>query len=395
MTGSDLAPRETPTRSFSPGWMTSFVASRPTSTSARASATCGTATSVADLPVSTIDAPPPRPQHGRPGGHLQVPDVILDGLAARPDDPGVWQVLTDFLLENGAPGASLAMCELELMKGISNPDLLEELARARDQRPALPKEPYGGYPALWRCGFVVRLTLRRSDLKDPITELLRAPAVQGLHMLSLVDEMDRWDGLGRVMETADRFLAEALEACPPRLRRLFIDFNKRGSPLSGPQQRLFLATLTRLLPPSVQRVDLVFGALHRDAHAPLLELASRVERLNLDGTRLAKEPTFLRELLDAGTHVYLGGTGLALDDVTDTPVEWLAPEVAAWVERHDTQEVVPLTPSLTPDGYASPGWPQLQGTLTRDLMGWSVGAQPVGTGSRFRVVDVEATLRVR
>ena len=82
-----------------------------------------------------------------------VPEALLDGIASRPEEVGVWEVLTDYLLEQDAPGATLARCELELFRGISNPDLLGALSDARARRPRLPFEPYGGFDAIYATYF--------------------------------------------------------------------------------------------------------------------------------------------------------------------------------------------------------------------------------------------------
>ena len=121
----------------------------------------------------------------------EVPEAMLDDIAARPDEPGVWEVLTDYLLEHEAPGATLARCDLELFRGISNPQLLEALSAARAERPKLPLESRNDFAALWRCGFVVRLQLTSGYAAESVKSLLGAPALRGLHHLRWQDTTAR------------------------------------------------------------------------------------------------------------------------------------------------------------------------------------------------------------
>lgn len=322
---------------------------------------------------------------------LEVPDFILEGLSARPDDVGVWQVLTDFLLENDAPGASLAMCELELMKGISNPELLGQLADARAQRPKLPHEPWGGYQALWKCGFVVRLTLDVRSARG----VLMAPAVRGLHMLSLVDESGRFGTTEPRFSVAAR-VGELLEAATPHLHRVAVRLEAlRSGPVDTSQQRAVVAGLLSALPKKVQRLDLALGALHEASQAKLVELARRVPSLNLDGTRLPHSPGFVAELVAAGAQVFCGGTGLPKQEYDAVVKHWLAPDVAAWVERLDTGALIPLTPTTTSEGFEAPAWPRLRAALRRDLLGWSRAGQVLDTTAEFSVDGVEVKFTQR
>lgn len=335
---------------------------------------------------------------------LVVPDFILESIAARPEDVGVWQVLTDFLLENDAPGASLAMCELELMKGISNPDLLGQLADARAQRPKLPDEPWGGYAALWKCGFVVRLQLSlQSHRFESLPNMLRAPAVRGLHMLVLVDDSGRFGAPLYAMPdepafqwTVDGRVGALLEAAPPFLKRVAIHVEeRRGGDVDPSQQSALISRLITSMPKKLERLDLSMGTLHEGAQPQLLELARRVPLLNLDGTTLPHNPGYVEQLVAAGKHVCLAGTGLPLNEFEGVVKHWLAPDVCASVQRLDTGALIPLTPLTRAEGYEVPSWPNLRGTLQRDLFGWSVGERVLGTTAEFSVDGVEVKFTQR
>lgn len=173
-------------------------------------------------------------------GMHPVPAQLLDGIASRPDDVGVWEVLTDYLLEQDAPGATLARCDLELFRGISNPELLGALAEARAQRPRLPFEPGAGYDALWRCGYVVKLIVTTRMPGSHLEQLLAAPALAGLHHLHFLDTTPRegWrtyleevgGGYERPLPTPQR-LAQLATAAPPHLRRFSLHLETRMVPL--------------------------------------------------------------------------------------------------------------------------------------------------------------------
>lgn len=327
-----------------------------------------------------------------------VPDVILESLAARPEDVGVWQVLTDFLLENGAPGASLAMCELELMKGISNPDLLGELAHARATREKLPHEPWGGYPATWKCGFVVRLQLNLQSRSGDSPAVLRAGAVRGLHQLVLVDDSGRFDAPlfgteGEVVPSLSERLATLLGAVTPHLRRLSLRIEERFVRPSAEEQRALLRRLLEVLPPRLERVDLALGALHELAVEPLLGLITRVGVVNLDGTLLPSSPGLADQLQRPGRQVFLAGTGLSPRTVAAK--DWLAPEVGAWLEREDTGALVPLTHATNAEGFEAPAWPALRAYLRRDLLGWVVSGELIDPGAVLNFDGVLSVFRRR
>jgi len=329
-----------------------------------------------------------------------VPDSILDGVAARPDDVGVWEVLSDYLLEQDAPEAALARCDLELMRGISNPELLEQLSEARARRPKLPYEPWGGFSATWRCGFVVRLTLDARLPPEHVAEVLRARATRGLNTLVFEDSSGRnaardfdWPGRMAVGEPP-RSIVQRVQALTgavtPHLRRLSLRLEERFMPLLGNEQRDLLDALTASLPASTKRVDLALGTLDAFAVPSLLALARRLELLNLDGTLLSSE--LLAALAEVHPVLRVAGTGLSL---AGRDVSFFAPDVAAWLERDDTGAVIPLTPSTKAEGFDAPAWPALGRVLRCELLGWTVGQGVLDDGARLSVDGAVFTLRLR
>ncbi len=174
---------------------------------------------------------------------LPVPDALLDGIVSQPDEAGVWEVLTDYLLEHDAPGATLARCDLELFRGISNPDLLGALAEARQQRPKLPFEPEGGYEAMWRCGYVVKLYASTRLPGHQLEKVLTAPALAGLHHLRFEDVSSR--GQHTLFDEErplpiPRRLAQLCSAATPRLRRFSLHLERRAVPLFANELTLTL-----------------------------------------------------------------------------------------------------------------------------------------------------------
>ena len=309
-----------------------------------------------------------------------VPEALLDGIASRPEEVGVWEVLTDYLLEQDAPGATLARCDLELFRGISNPDLLGALADARSRRPRLPFEPYGGYDAIWRCGFVVRLHLSSRTPGSELTALLAAPALQGLHHLRFEDLSARGRSLFDELENPQEVLipmAQQLSvltsALPRHLRRFSLHLEERSLPLLSHDLSDVLEVLTTGLPRKLERVDLSLAELGEASVDPLIALARRVKVLNLDGTKLtALQETSVARLLESapGCTFFLGGTGLSPRELVHPRAEWLAPDVVAWLEN-ERGMFTPLTPSTPHDGFHSPSWPDLARYLKRELLGWS------------------------
>lgn len=309
---------------------------------------------------------------------MLVPDALLDGIAARPDEAGVWEVLTDYLLEQDAPGATLARCDLELFRGISNPDLLGALAEARAQRPKLPFEPYGGFDALWRCGYVVRLQLSTRIPGPHLEQLLAAPALRGLHHLRFEDLTAREGGRAFFEELGGLPIAQRMAqlsaAVTPHLRRFSLHLEERAMPLLPPDVSHVLEALTAGLPKKVERVDLAFSELAEPSLEALGALARRVKQLNLDGTKLtALSPAAVLRLVEGapGCTFFLGGTWRSARELLHPRVQWLAPDVVAWLEHEQTGVVTPLTPTTPHDGFEAPSWRGLARHLRRELLGWS------------------------
>lgn len=311
---------------------------------------------------------------------LPVPDALLDGIAARPDEAGVWEVLTDYLLEHDAPGATLARCDLELFKGISNPDLLGTLAEARSQRPRLPFEPLGGFDAMWRCGYVVKLQASTRMPGHQLEQVLRAQALAGLHHLRFEDQTPREgrhtyleliSGDEKPLPIAQR-LAQVCSSVTPHLRRFSLHLERRTLPLLPAELSSGLDSLAACLPSKVERVDLSLTELGELSVDALIGLAKRVKQINLDGTKLiALGEHSVQRLLDSApdTTFFLGGTGLSSRKLLHPRVQWLAPDAIAWLEdQHGGY--IPLSADRPLDGFESPSWLGLGHWLKRDLMGW-------------------------
>jgi hypothetical protein len=304
---------------------------------------------------------------------------MLADIAARPDELGVWEVLTDYLLEHDAPGATLARCDLELFRGISNPDLLAALAEARHRRPKLPLESRNDFTALWRCGFVVRLQLFSRFDPTQVKNLLAAPAVRGLHHLVWQDVTTQqlpvfFEGnQPRPPLPYRQHVEQLVQGVTPHLRRFSLRLETRRRPLSPGDVSEVLEVLAAGLPRKVERVDLSLSELAEPPLEPLLALAQRVKWLNLDGTslRALSQDTVLRLVQSApGCTFFLGGTGLSTRQLMHPRVEWLAPDVVASLENQ-AGALTPLTPEHPHDGFSAPSWPQLGKYLKRELQGWS------------------------
>lgn len=307
---------------------------------------------------------------------LPVPDALLDGIAAQPDEVGVWEVLTDYLLEHDGPGATLARCDLELFRGISNPELLGALADARAQRPKLPHEPYGGFEATWRCGFVVKFSASTRLAGAQLVKVLGAPALAGLHHLRFEDTTPweaRSTNLEEVSAPIPERLAQVCTAVTAHLRRFSLHLELRTVPLLAPELTRALEALAVGLPKKVTRVDLSLSELGEASVDALAALAKRVKQVNLDGTTLnVLQESSLHRLLDSApdTTFFLGGTGLSSRQLSHARVEWLAPDVVASLEdQHGA--LTPLSADRPHDGFESPSWPGLSQYLKRELLGWS------------------------
>lgn len=312
---------------------------------------------------------------------LPVPDALLDGIAAQPDEVGVWEVLTDYLLEHDAPGATLARCDLELFRGISNPELLGALADARAQRLKLPHEPHGGFDATWRCGFVVKFSASTRLAGAQLVKVLGAPALAGLHHLRFEDTTP-WAGRytrleavsgGASLPPISQRLNELCTAATSHLRRFSLHLELRTVPLLAPELTRALDALAAGLPKKVERVDLSLSELGEASVDALAALAKRVKQVNLDGTTLSVlQESSLHRLLDSApqTTFFLGGTGLSSRQLSHPRVEWLAVDVVASLEdQHGA--LTPLSADQPHDGFESPSWPGLSSYLKRELLGWS------------------------
>jgi len=325
----------------------------------------------------------------REAARLSLPDAILDDIAARPGDLGAWQVLTDLLLETEDPAAQLALCELELMKGISNPDLLETLARERAARPKLPHEPsWGGFEAQWRCGFLVKLVLDLAPDAGRYAETLGAQRARTLHHLLL---QVREPQLFGVATGEPRHVGPALAQVlggAKGVRRLSLDAR------SATDQTALLGHLLGAVPPKLGWLDLKLGALHESLDAVLVELVRRVPLVSFDGTSLAAHVGLAEQLVAAGQRVVLGGTGLS-PQTAPFVKDWLAPDATHWLEREADGVVVPLTPHARADGFDCPAWPEVMAGLKRDLLGWSWFNRPVEDGQVLQFSNGRAVFRQR
>lgn len=293
-------------------------------------------------------------------------EQIFENIAARPEDPLVWQVLADYLLETGDEGASLARVQLELFKGISNPELIGELAEAMKARARFAFEAYDGNSFISRCGFLVRLQLSARMSPELMREVLSSRAGRTVNHFRFVDDSFRHSW--RVFADDGRMLPNhssppahrlrgALEVVTPYLRRCSVDCIARYTPLTMVENVEILEALVERLPASVERVDL---ALKKQPNiATLISLARRVKVLNLDGT-----PVFeARALLDGApdTEIFLGGTGLSPREFEHA--KWLADDVGAWLEDRRTGAMIPLTPSNAHGGFDAPALPGVASPL--------------------------------
>ena len=326
----------------------------------------------------------------------EVPEAMLDDIAARPDEPGVWEVLTDYLLEHDAPGATLARCDLELFRGISNPLLLEALSEARARRPKLALEARNDFTALWRCGFVVRLQLTSGYAADRVKVLMEAPALRGLHHLRWQDTTARNESIfegdfQRAPVSVPERMAQLMSSTTPHLRRFSLRLEGRRRPLPPSELSEVLCVLTAGLPKKVERVDLAVSELAEPPLGPLTALAQRVKALNLDGTSLVglSVETVLGLVQSApGCTFFLGGTGLSTRELAHPRVQWLAPDVVASLEN-EAGALTPLTPEHAHDGFSAPSWPQLSKYLKRELRGWSRADGSPIEGRALLLVDGE------
>lgn len=314
-------------------------------------------------------------------------EQIFENIAASPEDPLVWQVLADYLLETGDEGAALARVQLELFKGLSNPELIGELAQAMATRRRFAFEAYEGNSFISQCGFLVRLELSARLSPALMSDVLASRQARTLHHLRFVDDSATYTHRtfgddGRLLPTSApppvRRLRGALEVVTPYLRRCSVDYGARAAPLTMVEHAEVLSALIERLPASVERVDL---ALTKQPDlAALIRLARRVKVLNLDGTRLFEAS----QLLDAApdTDIILGGTGLSPAQVEHPRAKWLADDAVAWLEHETTGVVSPLTPSKAHPGYDAPSLGTLAAPLSLQFGGeWKLGRHAVSDGA--------------
>lgn len=324
-----------------------------------------------------------------------IPDVILDGMAARPDDPGVWQVLTDYLLENEATEAPLARLELDLMLGLSDPDRIGEFAAARALRSKLPGEPYRSYSALWRCGFAVKLKLDLAMPPADLRDALSSRGVQGLHALTLEDRSTVSRRLGRddpEPRTLVSKLRDVQGVVPRFLRRLSLRLEARPLRDRAVEQRELLETLLELLPPSLTQLDLALGQLEPTSFSAVRALAQKTKALVLDGSPIdPKHVPLVAEWLEL-TEVFLGGTRLDARIPELAAAQWVPPTCRAWLVGEEDGTVTPITEADNRSVFEIISNPLVARWLRRDLGGWTWRGQVVDDGD---VLEPALRLRLR
>jgi hypothetical protein len=324
-----------------------------------------------------------------------IPDVILDGLAARPDDPAVWQVLTDFLLENDAREAPLARLELDLMRGFSDPDRIGEFAAARGLRSMLPGEPWRSYSALWRCGFAVKLTL---DLGWPAADLRAAASsrgVQGLHALTLTQRNPHPEAVVPEEAPLAARLRDLQPVIPRFLRRLSLRLEGLTLARREVEQSEVLLAVLDLLPPSVAQLDVALGRLEPASYAAVLALAQRVKALVLDGTVLdPRYAPLVSDWLATGCEVFLGGTRLDSRLPEFAAAQWVPPTCRAWLVDEEEGTVTPITEADNRSVFEVISNPLVARWLRRDLGGWTWAERPLDDGDVVALGD-DTPLRFR
>lgn len=248
---------------------------------------------------------------------MEEPAEILDAVAADPGNDQSWHVLTDWLLENGAPHAILARYDLELDKGTRDPDLLGDYVEARRTRHQLPAVPgVFTYGIRWRCGYVFELSISC----DHVRQLPERQAA-----LKRYFEAAPFRVLSRVVLSGARgnlsvqFTAEqVLPALPKTVRRVSVSGIHRNEPMPP--------ALVQHRPPKAQRLDLPGYRLDDGAIVSLAHAGWSY--LNLDRSSVQLRPQTLEQL--PGCTLMLGGSGLTKDLARslDAPnVRWLPPGV--------------------------------------------------------------------
>lgn len=272
-----------------------------------------------------------------------IPEAMLDGIAAAPDDAGAWQVLSDWMLEVDHPMASYVRAELELFRGVSNPEYLDDYAEARQATSRRVREL--GFGLTWRCGLVVRAVVR----PDHFREVVPAPELAALHALRLK--------LGEyaVQSSWAPDVRLVLARVSPRLRTLSLEVDTRHL---TPKTVTDLVDACRARPARGERLRLCLG---RDAAKPVLDgLPALAEagwrRVSLEGTRVPGVlAAWLGPLLDKLPREFrlvVSGTGLSPDDLQHPALEWLAPDAPAWWEQVDSHATIPVRA----DGILDADW---------------------------------------
>lgn len=272
-----------------------------------------------------------------------IPEAMLDGIAAAPDDAGAWQVLSDWMLEVDHPLAAYVRAELELFRGVSNPEYLGDYAEARQALSRRVREL--GFGLTWRCGLVVRAVVR----PDHFREVAAAPELAALPALRLK--------LGEyaVQSSWAPDVRLVLARVSPRLRSLSLEADPQRL---APQTVTDLVDACRARPPHGERLRLCLG---RDAAKPVLEgLPALAEagwrQVSLEGTRVpgvfAARLGTLLEHLPREFRLVVSGTGLSPGDLQHPALEWLAPDAPAWWEQVDSHATIPVRP----DGVLDADW---------------------------------------
>ncbi len=263
----------------------------------------------------------------------EIPEAMLDGIAAAPDEPGAWQVLSDWMLEVDHPLAMYVRCELELFRGVSSPEYLG--AYATERAALSPRVRELGFGLTWRCGLVVRAVVR----PDHFREVAAAPELASLHALRL--KLGEYAVQSAWVPDVRLVLARV----SPRLRSLSIEAETHRF---GRKTVTDLLDACRARPALGQRLRLCLG---RDAAKEVLEglpalAAAGWGEISLEGTRIpgvhAAHLGARLAALPTGCRLVVSGTGLSPDDLQHPALEWLDPEAPAWWEQVDTRATIPV-----------------------------------------------------
>ncbi|MFT3836209.1 MAG: hypothetical protein QM723_04325 [Myxococcaceae bacterium] len=296
---------------------------------------------------------------------MQEPAEILDAVAADPGNDQSWHVLTDWLLENGAPHAILARYDLELDKGTRDPDLLGDYVEARRVRHQVPNVPGVVTDSLrWRCGYLFELSVccdhtpKLDDRQAELETMFGAPVFRVLSRVIL-------SGARRNLSV--QFTAEqVLPALPKTVRRISVTGIHRNEPMPE--------ALVQHRPPKAQRLDLPG---YRLDDGLILSLArAGWSYLNLDRSTVQLRPQTLERL--EGCTLMLGGAGLTKEvarSLDGPKVRWLPPGVTEAL-LDDEGRLTPLDHELPSLSVAGQGfvpsmhqWMVTVGGVYRQLAG--------------------------